>query len=118
MDKSELKRHYKDNPPDMGVYQIKNLANNKILIGSHKNLLSRINRHKFELKFGSEGNKGLLEDYKKYGENNFSFEIIDVLKPKDDPDYDYTEDLQVLEELWKEKLNPYGNNGYNQMEVK
>ena len=98
----------------MGVYQIKNLVNGKIFIGSAKNIPGRINRHKFELKFGSEGIKELLDDYKKYGEENFSFEILDQLKPKDDPLYNYSEDIKVLEELWIEKLQPFDERGYNE----
>lgn len=116
IDKKELRKNYKQTPTAMGVYQIKNLITGKIFIGSSKNLPGRINRHKFQLKFGGEDIIELAEDYKKYGEENFSFDIIDQLKPKDEPGYDYTEDLEVLEELWKEKLQPYGDNGYNKLE--
>ena len=114
IDKKELKKSYKQTLTPMGVYQIKNLVNGKIFIGSAKNIPGRINRHKFELKFGSEGIKELLDDYKKYGEENFSFEILDQLKPKDDPLYNYSEDIKVLEELWIEKLQPFDERGYNE----
>ena len=111
--KSELKKNYKQALQPMGIYIVKNLINNKILIGSSKNLPGRINRFKFGLKYGAESNRELLEDYKKYGEENFTFEILDELKPKEDPEYNYTEDLNVLEEMWIEKLQPFGENGYN-----
>ncbi|MCL4548612.1 MAG: GIY-YIG nuclease family protein, partial [Bacteroidetes bacterium] len=52
-------------------------------------------------------------DYKTYGENNFAFEILDKLEPKDDLAYDFTDDLKVLEELWIDKLQPFGDKGYN-----
>ena len=113
IDKKELKKNYKQTSTPMGVYQIKNLANGKIFISSSKNIPGRINRHKFQLKFGGEDIKELMEDYKKFGEENFSFEILDELKPKDEAGYDYTEDLEVLEELWLEKLQPFGERGYN-----
>jgi group I intron endonuclease len=113
INKSEIKKNYKQTLPPMGIYRVKNLVNNKILIGSSKNLPGRINRFKFGLKYGTESNKELVEDFKKYGEQNFSFEILDELKPKDDPDYDYSEDLEVLEEMWVEKLKPFGERGYN-----
>lgn len=113
MDKNELKKQYLQNPPPMGVYKITNLANGKIFIGSHKNVNGRINRHKFALETGIEEIKELLEDYRKYGESKIVFEVIDTLKPKDEPDYDYTEDIATLEELWKDKLQPYGDKGYN-----
>lgn len=116
MDKSEIKKNYKQTLQPMGIFIVKNLANNKIFIGSSKNLPGRINRFKFGLKYGTESNKLLTDDYKKYGEENFTFEILDELKPKDDPGYDYTEDLKVLEQMWIEKLQPYGEKGYNKRE--
>ncbi len=113
INKSEIKKKYKETQAPMGVYCIKNLVNGKIFIGSSLNLPGRINRHKFELKFGSENIKELQEDYNKYGETNFSFEIIDELKPKEDPEYNYKEDVAVLEQLWIDKLQPFDEKGYN-----
>lgn len=114
INKAEIKKKYKDTLTPMGVYRIKNLVNGKIFIGSSLNLPGRINRHKFELKFGSDNIKELQEDYNKYGEGNFTFEIIDDLKPKDDPDYQYyKEDIEVLEQLWIDKLQPFDEQGYN-----
>lgn len=113
MDKAEIKKNYKISLTPMGVYQIKNLVTGKIFIGGSKNLQARINRHKFELKFGSEAIKELQEDYNKYGEENFTFEIIDELKPKDEPGINYKEDIEVLEQLWLEKLQPFDGKGYN-----
>lgn len=113
MDKSEIKKQYKSAPPVMGIYRITNLVNKKIFIGSSRNLPGRINRHKFELKFGSEQITGLLDDYKKFGEENFSFEIIDKLEPKEESGYDPRGDLAELEHLWIEQLQPFGERGYN-----
>ncbi len=114
-DKSKLKKEYKQSLPTMGIYIVKNLVNNKILIGSSKNLPGRINRFKFGLKYaGTESNKELAADFQKYGEENFSFEILDELKPKDDPAFNYSEELKLLEEMWIEKLQPFGEKGYNQ----
>ena len=112
-DKAELKKKYKETPRPMGMYIIKNLANGKIFISKNKNINGRINRHKFELQHGFEEIAALQEDYNKFGPESFSFEILDQLEPKDDPLYNYTEDLEVLEEMWLEKLQPYGDKGYN-----
>ena len=104
MEKQELKKQYKNTEIPMGVYKITNHANGKIFIGGSKNINARISRHKFELKYGSESNKDLLSDFRKYGEEKFSFEIIDRLKYKEEPGYDYSEDLETLTELWISKL--------------
>jgi hypothetical protein len=113
IDKKELKRQYKQNPPCMGIYQIRNLVNGRILIGCHKNLNGKLNSHRFQLNNGSHINSELQKEYNQYGEANFTFETLDKLEPKDDPAYNYDDDLTTLLELWSEKLQPYGDRGYN-----
>jgi group I intron endonuclease len=112
-DKNKLKKQYQQTVLPMGVYQIKNLANGKIFIGSSKNLPGKINSHQFQLKMGSHMNRALQKEYTDFGLENFSFEVLDNLEPKDDPKYDYTADLKVLEEMWKERIQPYGEKGYH-----
>ena len=112
-DKKELKRQYKQTPPAMGVYQIRNLVNGKILIGYSKNLKGKSNSFRFQLNAGLHINRELQNDYHELGEERFVFEVLDSLEPREDPAYDYTGDLETLEELWIEKLQPYGEKGYN-----
>ena len=45
--------------------------------------------------------------------SSVSSEVVDYLEPKEDPGYDYTKDLMVLEEMWVEKLQPFDEKGYN-----
>jgi hypothetical protein len=113
MDRKALIREYKNTPHPMGVYQIKNKANGKILIGSSKNLPGILNRFRSELKLGSCRNKALQDEWEQFGSDAFEFMELEVLKPLDDPAYDPFEDLKILEELWAEKLTPYGDKGYN-----
>lgn len=113
IDKKELKKKYKETLPPMGIYQIKNLINGKILIGSSMNLNGKANSFRFQLKMGSHMNSELQKDYNNFGDENFSFEIIDTLEPKEDPAYAYWEELKVFEEMWIEKLQPYDEKGYN-----
>src|SRR5262249_19574720 len=116
--KRELKREYKLNHSPMGVYQIRNLVNDKVLIGAALNLPGIFNRHKFQLKVGNHPNAALQAEWNEFGAESFAFEILDELTPREDPCYDYREDLAFLEELWLEKLEPYGepygNRGYNE----
>ena len=115
IDKKELKKQYMQTLPPMGIYQIKNLINWKIFIGYSKNLHGKSNSYKFQLNSGLHINRELQEDYIKYGEENFSFEVLDTLEPKDDPAYQYDDDLKTLEDLWIEKLQPFGEKGYNKI---
>ena len=118
INKSEIKKNYKQTLTPMGVYQLKNLANGKILIGSSKNLPARKNRFEMELTYGGFTIKELQKDFEQYGKENFLFEILDKLEPKEDPAYNYTEDLKTLEELWIEKLQPFNEKGYNKQSRK
>lgn len=99
----------------MGIYQIKNKVNGKVLIGSSNNLPAILNRFRAELKMGSCLNMALQDEWKQFGAEAFEFRELEVLKPLDDPTYDSAEDLHFLEELWSEKLNPYGDKGYNKL---
>lgn len=111
--RKELIRQYKETLPPMGVYKIVNLANGMIFVGSGKNLHGKRNSYRFQLDSGTHYNTALQRDYNQFGCDNFTFEIIDYLEPKEGPGYDYTDDLAALEEMWLEKLQPYGDKGYN-----
>ena len=115
INKSEIKKQYKQILTPMGIYQLKNLINGKILIGSSKNLPARKNRFEMELSFETFTDKELLKDLKQFGKENFLFEVLDRLEPKEDPSYNYTEDLKTLEELWIDKLQPFNEKGYNKL---
>jgi len=113
MNKKEMIKKYKQTTQQMGIYQIKNMRNGKIFIGSAKDLRGRINSNKFQLRVGSHLNKEMQKDFNEIGEEGFSFDVLDYLKPKDILNYDYTEDLKILEEMWLEKLQPHNEKGYN-----
>lgn len=113
INKKELKQSYKQTLRAMGIFCIKNLTNGKVFIGKSKELGGKLNSIKFQLNHGSFVNSTLQEDYKSSGENNFSFEILDTLEPKENPGYDYSRDLKELEKLWLEKLQPYDSKGYH-----
>ncbi len=103
--KKEAKKEYLMNGPEMGIYKIECKENGKIFIGSSVNVKGMINRIQFELKLGNHKVKELQNDFKKYGMEKLSFEIIDILKKKDDANIDYKKELKILEDLWKEKLS-------------
>ncbi|MEJ8548806.1 GIY-YIG nuclease family protein [Brevibacillus borstelensis] len=110
--KEELKQQYKEMKTEAGVYQIKNIKNNKILIESTRNLKT-INGKKFQLKAGSHFNKQLQQDWNEYGEDAFVFEVLEVLKKKETGYFDEADALKKLEQKWLDELQPYGDRGYN-----
>ena len=111
--RQEIKRAYKDREKPAGVFQVKNLANGKILLGSSLNLEGPLNSHKFMLTIGRHRNGELQKDWNESGPEKFVFEILEVVKLSNDPDFDLSDELTLLEQIWIEKLQPFGERGYN-----
>jgi hypothetical protein len=97
----------------MGVFRVLNTVNGKSFVGVSADLPAMLNRQRAQLRFGGHPVRELQKDWKELGPEAFTFEILDTLKPGEEPDYDPTSDLRVLEELWLERLSPYGEQGYN-----
>jgi len=111
--KQEIKREYKEREKPAGVFQVKNTANGKVLLGSSLNLEGPLNAHKFMLSIGRHRNEALQKEWNEYGPDNFVFDILEVVKVKDDPNFDLSDELTLLEQIWIEKLQPFGERGYN-----
>ncbi|WP_400164412.1 GIY-YIG nuclease family protein [Brevibacillus sp. TJ4] len=110
--KKELKQLYKETPVEAGVYQIRNTENNKIFVGSTRNLKT-LNGLRFSLEAGMSVYKGLQQEWNRYGKDAFAFEVLEVLEKKKDPYFDEKRELEKLEAKWLERLQPYGERGYN-----
>jgi len=110
--KKELKMQYKETKVQAGIYQIKNIKNQKVFIVSTKNLKT-INGKKFELEAGSCTSKTLQQEWNEYGKESFVFEELEILKEEDISPLGIKGDLKRLEEKWLEKLQPYGERGYH-----
>lgn len=61
-----------------GIYCIENLTTNKKYIGQSKNIDDRWCKHKNELNNGVHDNDYLQKAWNKYGENDFSFYILEL----------------------------------------
>jgi len=83
-----------------GIYQIKNLINNKIYIGSSYDMHTRKIRHFSKLKCHKHDNPILQNAYNKYGKENFRFEILITC----DPDLLLFYEQQFIDK-WKPEYN-------------
>lgn len=108
--RKEIIKKYKMTHTPMGVYKISAANSSKFYVGSSLNLPGIYNRHKFELGTGIHSIKELQESWNIKGEQGIIFEIIDKLEPKEDPAYNYSDDIKTLEDLWMDKLQKTGNN--------
>jgi group I intron endonuclease len=115
VNKKDLKREYKETARPMGVFQIRNLTNEKVFVGSSTNLDGIFNRHRFQLNAGAHPNKALQADWNSSGEENFAFEILEELEPREN--LDIKKELEFLEDLWLENLQPFGERGYNERKL-
>jgi len=111
--RAELKRQYKETKPRAGIFQVKDTVNGKVFLGSSTNLHGPLNKHGFMLKIGKHDNKQLQKDYNEHGVDAFVFEILEEVEVKDTPTFSLEDELTLLEQIWLEKLEPYGERGYN-----
>ena len=118
MNKKELARAYKETPRPMGIYRVHNTRDDRSLVGRSVDLPAILNRERMSLKLGVHNNAALQRDWAELGADAFVFDVLDTIKaPEGQPDYDPSDDLKVLEEMWLERLQPYGERGYNRKPV-
>lgn len=85
-----------------GIYKITNNINGKIYIGQSIDIERRFKQH---LKKSNRDNTQIINALKKYGKDNFSFEIIKHCK---------REDLDLFERFWIKIYDTTNRNiGYN-----
>lgn len=112
--KKELLEEYKQKKFPMGVFQIRNIVNGKIYIESSVNLDAIWNRHRVELNFGGHRNPDLQKDWKAFGEENFRYEILFEIQPTEGDTSDPKKELNLLEKMYLDELQPFEEKGYNQ----
>lgn len=109
---SELKHMYKQNSPDMGIYQLRNTVNGKIYVGSSTNLPGTRTSRLFQIRMGKAVfSSSLQKELNEFGADKFEFEILDVLDKPEPGTID--ESLTALHLHWLEKTQPFGERGYN-----
>ena len=113
INKKQIKEDYKSKRQPVGIFAVHNLHDNKMFIGTSKDLPSVLKRFEFTLNMGSFPFQNLIDDYKKLGENNFAIKILDELEVKDESDREIDKELEALEEMWIDKLKKEGVGFYN-----
>lgn len=87
-----------------GVYIIRCLTNGKIYIGSSVHVHKRWSTHRRALHKNRHFNKSIQNAWNKYGENAFTFEILECCE----------RDITLLrEQYWLDTLKPFGEQGFN-----
>jgi len=90
---------------ESGIYQIKNLINNKVYIGKSKSLKQRLNVHLSELRNNKHHSFHLQRSVNKYGIENFEYSILE---------YCDVENLSIKEDAYILSYNSTSRQkGYN-----
>lgn len=90
----------------IGIYQIRNIINNKVYIGSSIHIIKRFREHKNLLKRERHHSLHLQNAWNEYGEQNFIFEILEEVGEENL--------LFEREQYWMDKNMSYKQeNGYN-----
>jgi len=98
-----LSRQARDAFPPMGIYAIRNRASGQLRIASSRNVPGAIRRAGFELRLGSHPDKALQADWKR-DPAAIHFEVIELVKERADPGFDYAAELRALETLYRAEL--------------
>jgi len=89
------------------VYEIAHVSSGKAYIGSSVDVNRRIHQHRIQLRAGSHPNKPLQKDWNEFGEEAFSFDIVQRSIPE--------HELFVQEAHW---ITAHGNGLYNIQMIK
>ncbi len=111
--KKEMVSSYKETAVQGAVLGIRNRENGKLFIAAGPNKKGIENRHRFELTTGGHKCEALQKDWNSFGAGAFEFEILDTIEPDRNSTGVSPADVAELLDLWLDKLQPFGDKGYN-----
>jgi hypothetical protein len=80
----------------MGIYAIRDLASGHQLLGASRNVHASLHRARFELRMGKHGDRVLQAAWNKSGIDGFAFDVLELVKERQDAHFDYPGELQGL----------------------
>ncbi len=113
INKKQISKEYKQQKQPAGIYAVHNKIDNKMYIGTSKNLPAVLRRFEFTLQMESFPYQDLVDDYKKHGKKYFEVKILDELELKNETEKEIDTELMSLEEMWIEKLKSEEVTFYN-----
>lgn len=111
--KRTLKRQYLETKTRAGVYAIRNQITGRALVAESTNVQETLNRHRFELRHGQHRNARLAQDWVEHGETNFLFDVLDIVKPSEEPAFNAAQKLEMLVGLWRQEVPCLGEFSYD-----
>ena len=105
-DRRALARRARDAFPPMGVYAVRNRATGHVRVKTSRNVPGAINRLTFELRQGCHRDHGLQSLWNARGAEGVTMEVLELVRERNDPAFDYDAELELLETLYRQELTP------------
>jgi hypothetical protein len=102
-ERREITRAARDAFPPMGIYAVKDAATGTVRVRASRNVHGGMNREQFELRQGGHRDKALQAEWSR-DPARFSFEVLEMVKERREPDFDYAAELRLLEQLYRAEL--------------
>lgn len=102
-ERRRLSREARDAFPPMGVYAVRDRGSEHVRVGACRDVPARLNRIQFELRLGRHADKELQEAWRD-DPSRLSFEVLELVKEREDAGFDYAEELRALEQFYRDEL--------------
>ena len=105
--KKDLLAAYKQRTQIGGIYAVTNTHTGKALVLASADLRGIQKRYEFAEMTGGCFHPKLMKDAQTYGNDAFTFSVLEELKRKDtQTDREFGDDLELLLSMWLEKYDP------------
>jgi hypothetical protein len=97
-----LAREARDAFPPLGIYALRDQATGHVRVAASRNVHAALNRARFELRMGKYADRALQAAWNAQGAQRVAFEVLELVKEREDPDFDYAGELEDLEQIHRE----------------
>jgi hypothetical protein len=95
-------RQARDAFPPMGIYLIRDRASGHALLGASRDVHAALNRARFELRMGKFADRVLQAEWNRGGADGLAFEVLELVKEREDAHFDYAAELKALAQIHRE----------------
>ena len=97
-----LARQARDAFPPMGIYTIRDRSSGYRVLGASRNVPAALNRARFELGMGKYADRVLQAEWNRSGADGLDFDVLELVKEREDANFDYAGELKALEQIYRE----------------
>lgn len=102
-ERRRMSREARDAFPPMGVFAVRDSASDLVRVGASRDVHARLRRMQFELRLGGCPDQELQAAWRQ-DPARLSFEVLELVRQRTDPAFDYAGELKLLEQLHREEL--------------